>query len=379
MENKKEELAVGRGIISRRKVVASVILLLAVCAAVAGLSSSENARGFLARGGAIAMSSFKDAFVGSAPGAIISDVDLAASSGPAVAEERLGQASSVARNAVPGSYKKSGANSVSVADDPAPQAVLPEPAAATKNTFVDASRGDNGAIGVRNASSSASDAIATATCSFPVSAPSAILRRVILSEIAWMGQPSSSAETAEHAANEEWMELKNISGAAVSLNGWRIMDSAGKIKISFGAGDALAPDGFYLLSRGGNSVSGISADKTYSGILPNGGDELAVLDAACGVSDFLDAAARWPGGSNVTKQTLERNADLAWQTSALAGGTPRAENSAGAWVAPAVSSSTEKYGINVMMSGNGSGQVMMKPGNMVCKTSCTDEYAKERW
>ena len=122
-------------------------------------------------------------------------------------------------------------------------------------------------------------------------------------------------------------------------------------------------------------MGGISADKAYTGILSNSGGELAVLDAACNVSDLLAASSKWPGGSNVTKQTLERKTDLTWQTSAVAGGTPRAENSAGVIAASATVSSTEKYEVNVMISGDDSGQVIMKPGGTTCKESCTNEYA----
>jgi len=68
-----------------------------------------------------------------------------------------------------------------------------------------------------------------------------------------MGSPSSTGETADRAVNREWIELKNISGAAISLDGWRIMDASGKIKISFGSGDKIVANGFYLLSRDGGS------------------------------------------------------------------------------------------------------------------------------
>ena len=215
-----------------------------------------------------------------------------------------------------------------------------------------------------------------ADCLFPASIPTDISHRVILNEIAWMGSPATTGETADHAANREWMELKNISGAEISLNGWRIMDTGGKIKISFGAGDELIPGEFYLLSRNGGSVSGISSDKAYTGVLPNSGDELAVLDASCGVSDFLDASTKWPNGSNIAKQTLERTVGLGWQTSAAAGGTPHAENSAGVPMAPVVSSSTEKYIVSVAIAGNGGGSVTIKPGGATCKVTCANEYTK---
>ena len=111
-----------------------------------------------------------------------------------------------------------------------------------------------------------------------------------------MGLPSSTGLTADQGANGEWMELANISGAEVSLDGWRILDAAGKIKISFGSGDMLAPDGFYLLSRGGNSVHGISTDKAYAGTLPNTGDELAVLDPSSSIIIAPSGGGAGPSG-----------------------------------------------------------------------------------
>jgi hypothetical protein len=213
-----------------------------------------------------------------------------------------------------------------------------------------------------------------ADCAFPLSLPSSFSRRVILNEVAWMGSPPAAGETTDHASDREWMELKNVSGGEVPLNGWRILDSSGKIKISFGTGDGLSPGAFLLLSRSGNLVNGVSPDKAYTGTLSNDGDKLAVLDASCGISDFLDASSKWPGGSNVTKQTLERMTDFSWQTSAPAGGTPRAENSAGV-PAIAASSSAITYPVDIAIVGDGNGKVVMKPSNITCTISCVNTIA----
>jgi hypothetical protein len=170
---------------------------------------------------------------------------------------------------------------------------------------------------------STSPSAPVAPCSFPESVHSAT-REVIFNEIAWMGSPLSSTA--------EWMEIKNISAAAVSLSGWELLNAAGKIKISFTSNDgALAPGGLLLLSRGTTTPAGaIGATKAYSGDLVNTGDTLALMDPQCDVSDYLDASGGWPAGNNTTKATLERDADgIGWHTSAQPGGTPGAENSAG--------------------------------------------------
>jgi hypothetical protein len=189
---------------------------------------------------------------------------------------------------------------------------------------------DNGTMAATSSSSSSSVASSTTAtlpatpCVFPTSAPApSTTREIIFNEIAWMGSPLSSTA--------EWMEIKNISAAAVDLSGWELFDAAGKIKISFtGSDGALAPGGLLLLSRGTTTPAGaIGATKTYSGDLVNTGDSLALMDPQCIVSDYLDSSGGWPAGNNTTKQTLERDADgIGWHTSAQPGGTPGAENSA---------------------------------------------------
>ncbi len=182
---------------------------------------------------------------------------------------------------------------------------------------------------------------------------------IVLNEIAWMGSPVAAGETASKASNEEWIELKNISGSVVNLNGWQVGDSAGNIKIFFGAGDSIPPGGFYLLSRDGNSVNGVTADKAYSGALSNSGDMLAAFDSNCGVSDFVDASKGWPAGDNATKQTMERKSDGYFQTSVAPGGTPKAENSSG----------LAKYMVSVALQGDGIGAVTSNPSGISCNSA----------
>lgn len=159
------------------------------------------------------------------------------------------------------------------------------------------------------------DIAASSTCSFPNGSSMPPSRKIIFNEIAWMGSPSSSAA--------EWMEIKNISGNYVHLDGWNIMNVSGKINITFSSGNDIPSGGILLLSRN-NSTTGTS----YSGTLSNAGDELAIMDAQCNVSDILDASAGWPAGNNNTKQTLERDTDdIGWHTSVPPGGTPGLENS----------------------------------------------------
>jgi hypothetical protein len=221
---------------------------------------------------------------------------------------------------------------------------------------------------------------------------------IVLNEIAWMGSPQAAGETAAKASNREWIELKNVSGNTIGLNGWQVSDSAGNIKVVFGAGDSIPPGGFYLLSRDGNPVNGVTADKGYSGALSNSGDMMAVFDSNCGASDFLDASKSWPAGDNITKQTLERKSDgsgstspdstrdgsvpsinsgqvtVRWQTSASPGGTPKAENSDG----------LANYMVSVAIQGDGLGMVVSKSVGISCNSvaltsggsNCSAEFAQ---
>lgn len=172
-----------------------------------------------------------------------------------------------------------------------------------------------------------SSTVPSLSCPFPARTPTTT-KEIIVNEIAWMGSASSS--------DAEWMEIKNISANAVSLSGWELLDASGKIKILFSEGDAIPAEGFFLLSRASVSTTADSIatsttdERIYSGGLVNTGDVLALIDPQCATSDYLDASQGWPGGNNITKQTLERDANgIGWHTSALPGGTPDAENSAG--------------------------------------------------
>lgn len=156
-------------------------------------------------------------------------------------------------------------------------------------------------------------------------------RAVLINEIAWMGSPARDGESATQAAGNEWIELKNVSGAAVNLSGWRLMESDEKISVLFSEGDSTAAGSLYLLERtDDDAVPGVAADKIYSGALSNAGAWLKLFNARCEVVDEVNASAGWSafGGNNETKQTLERDlSGMSWHTSANAGGTPKKENS----------------------------------------------------
>jgi len=146
--------------------------------------------------------------------------------------------------------------------------------------------------------------------------------RVIINEVAWMGNQTS--------ANDEWMELKNISGSEIDLNGWQLLDKDGQIKIIFNNGYRISINEFLLLERtDDDSVLGVAADFIYSGGLNNTNEAIYLFDANCQLQDEVLADPDWPAGEGSSKRTMERKNDLNWQTSAELWGTPKRENSGG--------------------------------------------------
>lgn len=141
-------------------------------------------------------------------------------------------------------------------------------------------------------------------------------RKVVFNEIAWAGTPESSSQ--------EWMELKNISGRSVSLEGWQLFDGKGRIHVTFQEEDRAAEEDTFLLVRG--EKSSVTPDRSYRGALRNGGETLYLFDEECQLQDAVFADREWPAGDNGTKRTMARTGDLAWRTSSQPGGTPGKEN-----------------------------------------------------
>ena len=146
--------------------------------------------------------------------------------------------------------------------------------------------------------------------------------RTIINEVAWMGNQNS--------ASDEWIELKNISGAEIDLTNWQLLDKDGQIKIIFSKKDRVSVNGLYLLERtDDDSALGVATDFIYSGGLNNTNEAIYLFDANCQLQDEVLADLDWPAGEGSSKRTMERKNDLNWQTSAELWGTPKRENSGG--------------------------------------------------
>lgn len=161
----------------------------------------------------------------------------------------------------------------------------------------------------------------TSLCNISSSA-SPSLNSVVFNEIAWMGTQNS--------ANDEWVELKNISNSPVKLEGWQLRDKDDQIHIVFDISHSIPANGLFLLERtDDNTLPGISADAIYKGALGNTNEELFLLNKDCALQDKAQANPEWPVGDNNSKRTMERKTDKDWQTSLNPGGTPKTENSKG--------------------------------------------------
>lgn len=165
-------------------------------------------------------------------------------------------------------------------------------------------------------------------CSFKTD-KSPTRNNLIINEVAWMGGPVS--------ANDEWFELKNISGKELDLTNWQILDKDEQVKIAFKNGTKLTVEGFLLLERtDDNSIPGLKADLIYVGALSNSDEGLRLFDNNCDLADEVLASPDWLAGISDLRKTMERGADLTWHTYSGNGenfggiiimGTPKKENS----------------------------------------------------
>jgi len=180
---------------------------------------------------------------------------------------------------------------------------------------------------------------------------------IVINEIAWMGTTVS--------ANDEWIELYNLTTQAVDLTGWTLAATDGQPKINLTG--SISAGGYFLLERTSDqTVPGIIADQIYTGALGNSGEILELRDGSNNLVDKIDVAAGWPAGDNTTKATMERKADGSWQTSQISGGSPKAQSSGGIQLA-------------IPVCGNGQQETgeQCDDGNLVSGDGCSSTCQQE--
>ncbi|MEX0918447.1 MAG: MBL fold metallo-hydrolase [Candidatus Paceibacterota bacterium] len=137
---------------------------------------------------------------------------------------------------------------------------------------------------------------------------------VIFSEIAWMG--------ASTGATHEWVELRNLTGQAIDLSGWQIINQNERIHLTLPQ-QTLFTGQFFLLARQATMEAlNLEVDTIFTGAIRNQGEGLRLFDNDCNLIDEVLVPGNWPAGDNQTKQTMERTAGLNWQTSSVVGGSP---------------------------------------------------------
>ncbi len=154
-------------------------------------------------------------------------------------------------------------------------------------------------------------------------------QKLIINEVAWMGGIGS--------ANDEWIELRNISGSTLDISGWQLLDKKEQIKVVFGKNTKIANDAYWLLERtDDDSMPGIKADAIYAGALANTNEGLRLYNNDCILLDEVFANSTWSAGDGDARKTMERLPDLSWHTyngsgitleNMLIMGTPKNENS----------------------------------------------------
>lgn len=158
---------------------------------------------------------------------------------------------------------------------------------------------------------------------------------VVINEVAWAGSVDS--------ANDEWIELYNPGGQAVSMAGWKLRDDGVDV-YTFPVGSSIAAGGYFLIEDSENVVSNLTADAIYNMSLANSGDTLQLVDETGAAVDTLNGSGGfWYAGSSTSFASMERkvsgDGDVAANFDASTGsgsqasaggaivGTPRALNS----------------------------------------------------
>ncbi len=137
------------------------------------------------------------------------------------------------------------------------------------------------------------------------------LRDVVINEVNWFGNDASSSD--------EWIELRNVSGATLDLSGWTI-DGAGSGAgaVTIASGTTLAAGGYLLIAdRQGpdvdgsrTSLTGVSNVQIATGIaLSNTSDPLTLRDIDGTLIDQTPAGT-WPAGDSGLQYSMERRDDI---------------------------------------------------------------------
>ncbi|MBI2123761.1 MAG: lamin tail domain-containing protein [Candidatus Wildermuthbacteria bacterium] len=155
---------------------------------------------------------------------------------------------------------------------------------------------------------------------------------VVINEIAWMGTSVQGVEEKQWW-RYEWLELYNNVDTVGMLDGWIVRLYRGnELYFEIPIGGTVPPQGYFLIGAS-DKIQGVDVNyANLGGKFLNTGQKIVLSNAVGAVVDEVDATTGWFGGDNKTKHTMERvgvSDTPTWQTSTLAGGTPKAPNSIG--------------------------------------------------
>lgn len=120
---------------------------------------------------------------------------------------------------------------------------------------------------------------------------------VVINEVAWPGSAASPYD--------EYIELYNTTGSAISLTGWKIVDDNGAQ--TYNLSGSIAANGYYLIERSANATS-VTGDITIAGLnLANTGDTLELQNASSTRVDIVNTGGvAWVAGTTTGYYSMER-------------------------------------------------------------------------
>lgn len=144
--------------------------------------------------------------------------------------------------------------------------------------------------------------------------------RVIISEIAWMGDSEN--------ANHEWIEITNNYDSSVDLEGWQLTALDGSPNILLEG--VIEPGESRVLERTSEESAPGIALTIYTGALSNSGETLQLKNKSGEIEDEAGGEPEWLAGDNVTKETMNRSADFShWVTLLASPGTHESKEEEG--------------------------------------------------
>jgi len=185
--------------------------------------------------------------------------------------------------------------------------------------------------------------------------PSAVLAQqpplVLINEIAWMGSSVDGVDANQHW-RYEWLELRSTVERSTVLEGWNIelyrpsfakvfdpeasdrraTEGKGELYFTIPLSGTILTQGYFLIGASDRIANFDINYANLGGKLVNSGMRIVLKDSSDNPVDEIDNRDGWLAGDNETKRTMERKAGsdpALWHTSAMFGGTPKAENSEG--------------------------------------------------